>query len=146
MTYSILMFTPPCVFVLQVNPCNDRPDRMWLHRMAGHSKAVAYVRFTDGGEVMSASTDSTLRLWDLQSEVRTLRSATASSCRRSCCLVCIHHQVCSIVNTWNGSTGPCHLLLQMCTRIYRGHQNEKNFVGMSVDGEFIACGSEQNEV
>ena len=39
---------------------------------------------------------------------------------------------------------PC--LLQMCTRIYRGHQNEKNFVGMSVDGEFIACGSEQNEV
>ena len=50
------------------------------------------------------------------------------------------------VNPQNGSTGPCHLLLQMCTRIYRGHQNEKNFVGMSVDGEFIACGSEQNEV
>lgn len=24
--------------------------------------------------------------------------------------------------------------------------NEKNFVGLSADGEFIACGSEQNEV
>lgn len=50
------------------------------------------------------------------------------------------------VHTWSRSIGLYHVLLQMCTRIYRGHQNEKNFVGMSVDGEFIACGSEQNEV
>lgn len=75
---------------------HERPDRMWSHQMTGHSKAVAYVRFTDGGEVMSASTDSTLRLWDLQSEVRTLRSAAASSCRRSCCLVCVYQQLCSM--------------------------------------------------
>lgn len=56
----------------------------------------------DSGEIVSASTDSTLRLWDPAAEAH--------------------------------------------TRTYRGHMNEKNFVGLSADGEFIACGSEQNEV
>jgi len=60
------------------------------------------VRFMDSGEIVSASTDSTLRLWDPAAEAH--------------------------------------------TRTYRGHMNEKNFVGLSADGEFIACGSEQNEV
>ena len=60
------------------------------------------MRFMGSGEVISASTDSTLRLWDLHS--------------------------------------------QASMRTYRGHMNEKNFVGLSADGEFIACGSEQNEV
>ena len=63
---------------------------------------MSYVRFLNDGEVVSASTDSTLRLWD----VRNYRLA----------------------------------------RTYRGHMNEKNFVGLSVDAEFIACGSETNEV
>ena len=40
------------------------------NRVAGHDKAVAYVRWLDTGEVVSASTDSTLRLWDLTSQVR----------------------------------------------------------------------------
>lgn len=52
-------------------------DILAWHGPAGHSKAVAYVRFTDGGEVMSASTDSTLRLWDLKSEVRTLHISSS---------------------------------------------------------------------
>ncbi|RKO87985.1 WD40-repeat-containing domain protein, partial [Blyttiomyces helicus] len=35
-----------------------------------------------------------------------------------------------------------------CRRSFEGHTNEKNFVGLSVsgDGEFIACGSETNEM
>lgn len=106
---------------------------------------MAYVRFTDSGEVMSASTDSTLRLWDLPSEVSTASSAVA---------VCWQHDVQSIISCtahdhadWlDRLINHRHVLLQSCTRIYRGHMNEKNFVGMSVDGEFIACGSEQNEV
>jgi hypothetical protein len=62
--------------------------------------------------------------------------------------VCSHHSPPAVqyVKVCSGSMRTCCMLLQMCTRIYRGHQNEKNFVGMSVDGEFIACGSEQNEV
>jgi E3 ubiquitin-protein ligase RFWD2 len=31
-------------------------------------------------------------------------------------------------------------------RTYRGHVNEKNFVGLSVNSEYIACGTETNEV
>lgn len=31
-------------------------------------------------------------------------------------------------------------------RTFRGHKNEKNFVGLSVNNGYIACGSETNEV
>lgn len=70
--------------------------------LAGHRKAVSYVRYLNGRELVSASTDSTLRLWDT-------KACTAS-------------------------------------RVFNGHNNEKNFVGLSVDSDFIACGSETNEV
>jgi WD40 repeat protein len=69
---------------------------------AGHRKAVSYVRYLNGRELVSASTDSTLRLWDT-------KACTAST-------------------------------------VFNGHNNEKNFVGLSVDNDFIACGSETNEV
>ena len=36
------------------------------------------------------------------------------------------------------------LFLQL--RTFRGHTNEKNFVGLAVNSEYIACGSETNEV
>ena len=70
--------------------------------LAGHRKAVSYVRYLNNTELVSASTDSTLRLWDTKA----------------------------------------------CTpaRVFNGHNNEKNFVGLSVDADFIACGSETNEV
>jgi len=38
----------------------------------------------------------------------------------------------------------CFWVLQV--RTFRGHTNEKNFVGLTVNSEFIACGSETNEV
>lgn len=63
---------------------------------------MAYVRYLNDEEVVSASTDSTLRLWNVNKP----------------------HAV----------------------RVYEGHVNEKNFVGLCADGEFIACGSELNEV
>ena len=63
---------------------------------------MAYVRYLNEREVVSASTDSTLRLWNVDQ--------------------------------------------QAAARVYEGHVNEKNFVGLSADGEFIACGSELNEV
>ena len=37
---------------------------------AGHRKAVSYVRFASSGELVSASTDSTLRLWSLDGGAR----------------------------------------------------------------------------
>lgn len=75
-----------------------------LATLTGHRKAVSYVRWAGEGEVVSASTDSTLRLWDAA-----------------------------------GGDGAAP------ERIYEGHSNEKNFVGLGVEGDFIACGSETNE-
>ncbi|EXB72970.1 E3 ubiquitin-protein ligase COP1 [Morus notabilis] len=73
-----------------------------LHVFSGHKKTVSYVKFLSNNELASASTDSTLRLWDVKE------------------------------NT--------------LVRTFRGHSNEKNFVGLTVNSEYIACGSETNEV
>ncbi|KAF3451787.1 hypothetical protein FNV43_RR07883 [Rhamnella rubrinervis] len=73
-----------------------------LHVFSGNSKTVSYVNFLSNHELASASTDSTLRLWDVKENI------------------------------------------PLCT--YRGHTNEKNFVGLTANSEYIACGSETNEV
>ncbi|CAK9181694.1 unnamed protein product [Ilex paraguariensis] len=73
-----------------------------LHIFDGHKKAVSYVKFLSNNELASASTDSTLRLWDVKENLP--------------------------------------------LRTFRGHTNEKNFVGLTVTSEHIACGSETNEV
>ncbi|KAL5484611.1 hypothetical protein EMCRGX_G021140 [Ephydatia muelleri] len=65
----------------------------------GHRKAVSYVHFINNQELVSASTDSELKLWDINKGI---------------------------------------------VRTYKGHVNEKNFVGLSVTPHFIACGSENN--
>lgn len=65
----------------------------------GHQKAVSYVKFLNDSEIVSASTDSHLRLWNVNSPPYSKRS-------------------------------------------YIGHMNEKNFVGLATDGEYITCGSE----
>ncbi|XP_002970454.2 E3 ubiquitin-protein ligase COP1 [Selaginella moellendorffii] len=79
-----------------------RNSKSPLHVFSGHRKAVSYVKFVSPNELASASTDSTLRLWDVQKSSQ-IRSLT-------------------------------------------GHANEKNFVGLTVNSEYIACGSETNEV
>ncbi|KAG8364557.1 hypothetical protein BUALT_Bualt18G0009500 [Buddleja alternifolia] len=73
-----------------------------LHVFSGHKKTVSYVKFLSNNELASASTDSTLRLWDVKENLP--------------------------------------------VRTFRGHTNEKNFVGLTVNNEFLACGSETNEV
>lgn len=76
-----------------------------LRTFTGHKKAVSYVRWSSPNELISASTDSTLRLWKVDSPLSSQEE-----------------------------------------RIYRGHINEKNFVGLAVSNDFIACGSENHEV
>ena len=63
---------------------------------------MSYVAWLSPGELVSASTDSTLRLWD----------------------VAAHG----------------------CVRTLRGHGNDRNFVGLSVCDDYVACGSEDNAV
>lgn len=67
----------------------------------GHKKAVSYVKFLNTEEIISASTDSQLKLW-------------------------------------NVNTPP------FSNRSFVGHINEKNFVGLATDDDYVACGSEDN--
>lgn len=67
----------------------------------GHKKAVSYVKFLNTEELISASTDSQLKLWNINQPPYSLRS-------------------------------------------FVGHVNEKNFVGLATDGDYVACGSEDN--
>lgn len=69
----------------------------------GHKKAVSYVKFLNTHEIISASTDSQLKLWNI-------------------------------------NTPP------YCVRTFVGHVNEKNFVGLATDGDYISCGSEDNSL
>ncbi|KAK9053017.1 hypothetical protein SSX86_029647 [Deinandra increscens subsp. villosa] len=91
--------------------CYDlRNVSMPLCTLSGHDRAVSYVKFLDCGTLVSASTDNTLKLWDLN-------KAEFGSLSTSSCIL-----------------------------TFKGHTNEKNFVGLSVADGFIACGSETNEV
>ncbi|VDO72352.1 unnamed protein product [Haemonchus placei] len=68
-----------------------------LNVFAGHRQAVSYVRYLNPEEIVSASTDNNLRLWNT-------RSAE-------------------------------------CTRVFYGHRNTKNFVGLSSCGDHILTGA-----
>ncbi|XP_059840943.1 E3 ubiquitin-protein ligase COP1 isoform X2 [Hypanus sabinus] len=68
----------------------------------GHRKAVSYAKFVIGEEIVSASTDSQLKLWNVNRP--------------------------------------------HCLRSFKGHINEKNFVGLASNGDYIACGSENNSL
>jgi E3 ubiquitin-protein ligase RFWD2 len=66
----------------------------------GHRKAVSYVKFLSNEDIVSASTDSQLKMWSINKP--------------------------------------------HCLRSFTGHVNEKNFVGLATDGDYVACGSENN--
>ncbi|KAI4369847.1 hypothetical protein MLD38_018248 [Melastoma candidum] len=92
--------------------CYDmRQTRAPWSTLAGHAKTVSYVKFMDSESIISASTDNTLKLWNLKQ-----KSSAGLSSADDCALT------------------------------FRGHTNEKNFVGLSVWDGYIACGSETNEV
>ncbi|XP_037093329.1 E3 ubiquitin-protein ligase COP1-like [Pollicipes pollicipes] len=73
-----------------------------LRVFKGHQKAVSYVKFVSDTDLVSASTDSQLKLWNVNSP--------------------------------------------SCLRSFHGHVNEKNFVGLATDGNYVACGSENNSL
>eukprot|EP00241_Pyramimonas_parkeae_P017664 CAMPEP_0114298166 /NCGR_PEP_ID=MMETSP0059-20121206/12271_1 /TAXON_ID=36894 /ORGANISM="Pyramimonas parkeae, Strain CCMP726" /LENGTH=924 /DNA_ID=CAMNT_0001420505 /DNA_START=503 /DNA_END=3277 /DNA_ORIENTATION=+ len=95
-----------------------------LKVLSCHNKTVSYVRFLGDSKLVSASTDNTLKLWDLNSSFSEEDTESQVPSQRAKCLQTI---------------GP--------SLTYSGHKNEKNFVGLSLsDDGYIACGSEDNTV
>lgn len=51
-----------------------------VHVFSGHRKAVSYVKFLSNDELASASTDSTLRLWDVKENLPVSNMSKMISC------------------------------------------------------------------
>jgi WD40 repeat protein len=136
--------TSHCVYVCkQVQLFDLRAPRGPLAVLKGHSKAVSYVRWAGPDALVSASTDSTLRLW-------TAAGGRGSSDSGGCGQQQQQQQPGTAAAAagggggggWDGAEeGGWH-----CSQVFRGHSNSKHFVGLATQGPFIACGSETNEV
>ena len=116
------------------------------------------IRFTGRDEILSASTDSSLRLWAMSpsavsDSVGGVGGGSASACGRSphhvqhdplhaLDPVQIHHMHCHQGGCRSGPMATRGSL----SRTFQGHTNERNFVGLAVDGDLVACGSETNQV
>ncbi|KAL1924522.1 uncharacterized protein VTP21DRAFT_4176 [Calcarisporiella thermophila] len=108
-----------------------RQPREPLNVFKGHRKAVSYVRFTGPDEFVSASTDSTLKLWDTRGNADlSLQQPQPQSSQPQPQQEQYQPQV---------QSSPC-------IRTLTGHLNDKNFVGLSTTSDFIATGSENNSV
>lgn len=94
-----------------------------LWQLAGHGRAVSYVRWLGPDRLVSASTDASLAVWHLPGPQQQAGQAAAPA-----------------QQAWQRSG---EVLAQPGRRL-RGHRNSKNFVGLSVrpEGGLVACGSE----
>lgn len=96
-----------------------RNPQQQLFELKGHRKAVSYVQFINNKEVISAYVCHLDRLYMYY----TIRMF----------LLYFLRSTDSELKLWNVERG-------QVLRTYRGHANEKNFVGLSVSGDFISCG------
>lgn len=106
--------------------------------LQGHSRPVSYVKYLNKNTIVTAAIDATLAAWDLSNsravgvgggggggaDGNATRYTTSSS-------------------SWSSTE-----ILSTPTKVFRGHTNSKNFVGLAVSPEdhLVACGSEESEV
>lgn len=102
-----------------------------LWTLKHHARPVSYVKFLGADIIISASTDCTLASWDLRSGSADGADSSGSSSGLSAPPALSHQP-----QAGSGPSSPC--------REFRGHCNEKNFVGLAVRPEerLLACGSE----
>lgn len=123
--------------------CYDLRNFTVPHRtLIGHAKTVSYVKFLDSTTIVSASTDNTLKLWDLSlcasgvidDPLQTFTGHTNVKVTNHCKIQFVN--VCSIVIT----DMKAHHALFFFSFF------PQNFVGLSLSDGYIATGSETNEV
>lgn len=120
----------------QVHVFDLRNPSRALAALKGHRKAVSYVRWAGADQLVTASTDSTLRLWSTAAAAAAAAAAGSSGA-----------DVTGVKSSGSGISGEQHEEGGWrCTQVFRGHTNSKHFVGLSTHSQFIACGSETNEV
>ncbi|GIL68416.1 hypothetical protein Vafri_21691, partial [Volvox africanus] len=114
-----------------------------LHTLLGHRRAVSYVRWlSNRHELVSASTDSTLKLWSLSPHL-----PSPATPQPSATAAINAFTLAADPGSGGGATSPSSSFRGAeLVRTFSGHVNERNFVGLATDGDFLACGSESHEV
>lgn len=129
----------------------------------GHRRPVSYAKFFGPGQLVSASTDGTIAAWRFSEALGISSNSTgssgqpgmatpfASACSSSTAYGGLQQQqqeeldqqLCSSVISAND-----HSSLLQPWKVFKGHMNEKNFVGLSVlpTSGLMAVGSESGEV
>lgn len=111
--------------------------------LAHHTRPVSYVKFFGHDRLASASIDASLALWDLSGSGSSSNAAGGDDCSGgySGCGSCA---CCARVP--GGAAAACTHTKPW--RVFSGHRNEKNFVGLAVRPEdgLLACGSESSDV
>lgn len=105
--------------------------------LSGHEKAVSYVKFIDAQTIVSASTDNSLKLWDLK------KTSSAELSSDACDLTFRGHSNEKVGFSTNVTYFLFSFVYSNCLLFILPLQN---FVGLSVLDGYIACGSESNEV
>lgn len=111
----------------------------------GHRKAVSYVRWLSGSrhELVTASTDSSLKLWSLAPPASSAAAVDALAADAAAGGAAAGGAAAAAAAASSFRSAGAELV-----RTFTGHMNERNFVGMCTDGvgDYIACGSESHEV
>ena len=129
--------------VLVTSPCGRASRCCTAHTQASCATRSDVVpphilrRFLSRDEIVTASTDSSLRLWSI-------RAGGASAAAGGTSSGTGQQQVPSHGGADEAADGG--LLSGAAVRTFSGHTNERNFVGLAVHGDYIACGSETNQV
>ncbi|KAG2496549.1 hypothetical protein HYH03_005372 [Edaphochlamys debaryana] len=150
--------------------CSDRVSYVYdMRRLGGgpmaalrhHSRPASYCRFLSSDRLVTAATDASLALWDLRAalpelagvmaapvvaELGTSRFAREASPFSSVQEPAWSFGAAPAPGVGTGLAAPSAAAAEAAApaRVFRGHRNEKNFVGLSVrapDG-LVACGSE----
>lgn len=107
-----------------------------LLQLSGHARAVSFVRWLGPCRLATASTDASLALWQLPAPADSSSSAPAAAAGST--------PAAAMPGRAHVAGSSAAMVVSQPVRRLQGHQNSKNFCGLSVRPEdgMLACGSE----
>lgn len=130
---------------------NDHIIHIWdvsaaskVHTLAGHEGRITGLAFRSNDELISASEDGTVRLWNVTEEREIRRYRAGLDQVTSIALSPDGQQV--VLGVTDGTLRLWEIDSGMLRRIFRGHVDVVLSVDFSSDGEQIASGSDDNTV
>ena len=130
---------------------NDHEIHIWdvsaaskVHTLAGHEGRITGLAFRSNDELISASEDGTVRLWNVTEEREIRRYRAGLDQVTSIALSPDEQQV--VLGVTDGTLRLWEIDSGLLRRIFRGHEDVVLSVDFSSDGEQIASGSDDHTV